>query len=88
MLTRLRRGYLREVGTILSGVGVNKIVSSLVFHQVPLAEKRAGLKAMSTDTNCALRLLALQSAVPLDSSHVTTESRVPINSGCFWTENA
>lgn len=42
----LRRGYLREVDTLLSGTGVAKIVSSLVFHQVPLAEKRAGLVAM------------------------------------------
>jgi ubiquinone/menaquinone biosynthesis C-methylase UbiE len=48
----LHRGYLREVGTILSGVGVNKIVSSLVFHQVPLAEKRAGLKAIFSALTC------------------------------------
>jgi ubiquinone/menaquinone biosynthesis C-methylase UbiE len=48
----LHRGYLREVGTILSGVGVNKIVSSLVFHQVPLAEKQAGLKAIFSALTC------------------------------------
>ncbi|MDR3416035.1 MAG: class I SAM-dependent methyltransferase [Nevskia sp.] len=42
----LRQGYLRDAATILAGSGVNKIVSSLVFHQVPLAEKRAGLAAI------------------------------------------
>jgi SAM-dependent methyltransferase len=42
----LQRGYLRAVDTLLSGTSVTKIVSSLVFHQVPLAEKRAGLRAM------------------------------------------
>jgi ubiquinone/menaquinone biosynthesis C-methylase UbiE len=41
----LHRGYLRDAERLLSGRGVNKIVSSLVFHQVPLAEKSAGLKA-------------------------------------------
>ena len=40
------------MGTILSGVGVNKIVSSLVFHQVPLAEKRAGLTAIFSALTC------------------------------------
>jgi hypothetical protein len=34
------------VDALLASVPVNKIVSSLVFHQVPLAEKRAGLAAM------------------------------------------
>jgi len=42
----LRHGYLRDTATILSSVHVNKIASSLVFHQVPLEEKRAGLKAI------------------------------------------
>jgi len=42
----LKPGYLRDAGALLAGAGVNKIVSSLVFHQVPLAEKRAGLSAM------------------------------------------
>ena len=42
----LRRGYLRDASAVLSGSGVTKIVSSLVFHQVPLAEKRAGLSAI------------------------------------------
>lgn len=42
----LRRGYLRDAETVLSGTGTTKIVSSLVFHQVPLAEKRAGLAAI------------------------------------------
>jgi ubiquinone/menaquinone biosynthesis C-methylase UbiE len=40
------RGYARDAGRLLSGRGVNKIVSSLVFHQVPPAEKYAGLAAM------------------------------------------
>jgi trans-aconitate methyltransferase len=44
--TQLHRGYLREAATILRGTGTNKIVSSLVFHQVPLSEKRAGLAAI------------------------------------------
>jgi cyclopropane fatty-acyl-phospholipid synthase-like methyltransferase len=43
---RLDGGYLRDAERLLSGVGVNKILSSLVFHQVPLAEKRAGLRAI------------------------------------------
>jgi SAM-dependent methyltransferase len=43
---RLCRGYLREVDSILPGASVTKIVSSLVFHQVPLAEKEAGLRSI------------------------------------------
>lgn len=43
---RLEQGYLRDAAGLLAGKGVNKIASSLVFHQVPLAEKRAGLAAM------------------------------------------
>jgi ubiquinone/menaquinone biosynthesis C-methylase UbiE len=46
LVAKLSRGYLRDAGTLLEGTGVNKIVSSLVFHQVPLAEKRAGLAAI------------------------------------------
>ncbi|HVL02281.1 MAG TPA: methyltransferase domain-containing protein [Dongiaceae bacterium] len=42
----LRHGYLRDAATLLADSGVNKIVSSLVFHQVPLAEKRAGLASI------------------------------------------
>lgn len=42
----LRQGYLREVGQVLGAGRVDKIVSSLVFHQVPLDEKRCGLAAM------------------------------------------
>jgi len=42
----LKRGYLRDASALLSGAGVTKIVSSLVFHQTPLAEKRAGLAAI------------------------------------------
>ncbi len=42
----LSRGYARDAAELLRDRGVNKIVSSLVFHQVPLAEKVAGLAAM------------------------------------------
>jgi ubiquinone/menaquinone biosynthesis C-methylase UbiE len=39
-------GYARDAQRLLQGRSVNKIVSSLVFHQVPLTEKRAGLASM------------------------------------------
>ena len=42
----LHRGYLRDLAGLLSGREAHKITSSLVFHQVPLPEKRAGLAAM------------------------------------------
>lgn len=42
----LRQGFLHDATSVLAGSGVTKLVSSLVFHQVPLAEKRAGLAAM------------------------------------------
>jgi ubiquinone/menaquinone biosynthesis C-methylase UbiE len=42
----LQVGYARDAAVLLAGRCINKIVSSLVFHQVPLAEKRAGLAAM------------------------------------------
>lgn len=42
----LRRGYLRDVADLCAGVAVDKIVSTLVFHQVPMAEKHAGLAAI------------------------------------------
>jgi ubiquinone/menaquinone biosynthesis C-methylase UbiE len=42
----LTRGYARDAAELLRDRGVNKIVSSLVFHQVPLEEKAAGLAAM------------------------------------------
>src|SRR5437016_5719395 len=44
----LKVGYARDAAVLLHGRGINKIVSSLVFHQVPMAEKRAGLAAMRT----------------------------------------
>src|SRR6266851_3758889 len=34
-------GYARDAATLLEGRRINKIVSSLVFHQVPIREKRA-----------------------------------------------
>ena len=42
----LHQGYLRDAGTLLGQSGVTKIVSSLVFHQVALSEKRAGMCAI------------------------------------------
>ena len=38
------QGFARDAADL--GVAVDKTVSSLVFHQVPLAEKRAGIAAM------------------------------------------
>lgn len=42
----LKHGYAREAEQVLRDRRVNKIISSLMFHQVPLAEKRAGLASM------------------------------------------
>jgi ubiquinone/menaquinone biosynthesis C-methylase UbiE len=42
----LERGYLRDAGALLADASVNKIASSLVFHHVPLSEKRAGLSSI------------------------------------------
>ena len=42
----LLAGYLRNAADLLRGRGVTKVSSSLVFHQVPLDEKRAGLAAI------------------------------------------
>ncbi|BBZ39182.1 class I SAM-dependent methyltransferase [Mycobacterium conspicuum] len=43
---QLLPGYLRDAADLLRGRGVTKVLSSLVFHQVPLEEKRAGLAAI------------------------------------------
>jgi len=43
VVAKLQHGYLRDAQTLLALSGVNKIVSSLVFHQVPAEEKRVGL---------------------------------------------
>ncbi|MBO9708128.1 MAG: methyltransferase domain-containing protein [Caulobacter sp.] len=43
---RLDEGYLRDASRLLVGTGTTKIVSSLVFHQTPMTEKRAGLAAI------------------------------------------
>lgn len=40
-----KQGFARDVGHFANR-GVTKIVSSLVFHQVPMGEKRAALEAM------------------------------------------
>jgi ubiquinone/menaquinone biosynthesis C-methylase UbiE len=42
----LLAGYARDTADLLQGRGVTKVLSSLVFHQVPLEEKRAGLAAI------------------------------------------
>jgi ubiquinone/menaquinone biosynthesis C-methylase UbiE len=42
----LLAGYARDTAGLLRGRGVTKALSSLVFHQVPLEEKRAGLAAI------------------------------------------
>jgi ubiquinone/menaquinone biosynthesis C-methylase UbiE len=42
----LLAGYARDSAGLLRGRGVTKVQSSLVFHQVPLEEKRAGLAAI------------------------------------------
>lgn len=41
----LRRGYARDAAGL--GPSFDKAVASLVFHQVPLAEKEAGIAAMA-----------------------------------------
>jgi ubiquinone/menaquinone biosynthesis C-methylase UbiE len=42
----LLAGYARDAAALLQGRGITKVLSSLVFHQVPLEEKRAGLAAI------------------------------------------
>jgi hypothetical protein len=42
----LLAGYARDSADLLRGRGATKVLSSLVFHQVPLEEKRAGLAAI------------------------------------------
>ncbi|CDO88412.1 hypothetical protein AWC29_16180 [Mycobacterium triplex] len=42
----LLAGYARDAARLVAGRGVTKVLSSLVFHQVPLEEKRAGLAAI------------------------------------------
>ncbi|MCV7377241.1 hypothetical protein BST11_21505 [Mycobacterium alsense] len=47
----LLAGYARDTAGLLRGRGVTKVLSSLVFHQVPLEEKRAGLAAIHVGLN-------------------------------------
>ena len=42
---RFVQGFARDAATLLGEGLANKVVSSLVFHQLPMAEKRAGLAA-------------------------------------------
>lgn len=42
----LLAGYARDTAELLGGRLVTKVLSSLMFHQVPLEEKRAGLRAI------------------------------------------
>jgi ubiquinone/menaquinone biosynthesis C-methylase UbiE len=46
LVVELTHGYARDAAELLRDRGANKIVSSLVFHQVPPAEKEAGLAAI------------------------------------------
>ncbi|NOT42453.1 MAG: class I SAM-dependent methyltransferase [Alphaproteobacteria bacterium] len=41
-----RQGFARDANT-LGGTGYDKVVSSLVFHQTPMAEKSVGLRSMA-----------------------------------------
>lgn len=41
-----REGFARDAAAVLGPANADKAVSSLVFHQVPVAEKRRGLAAM------------------------------------------
>jgi len=45
---QLLAGYARDTAELLNGRVVTKVLSSLMFHQVPLQEKRAGLTAIYT----------------------------------------
>src|SRR5947209_4218666 len=42
----LLAGYARDSADLLRGRGVTKVLSSLMFHQVPLEEKRSALSAI------------------------------------------
>ena len=46
VVATLRQGYLRDLDRLVASESAAKIVCSLVFHQVSLDEKRAGLSAM------------------------------------------
>jgi len=46
ILAGLTRGYARDAADLLRDRAVNKIISSLVFHQVPLEEKKRRLHAV------------------------------------------
>jgi len=45
IVVELRTGFAREAGDLVADRRPTKIVSSLVFHQVPMAEKKAALAA-------------------------------------------
>ena len=42
---RFVEGFARDVATLVGEGGADKVVSSLVFHQLPMEEKRRGLAA-------------------------------------------
>ena len=46
MQVELRQGYVKDAARLLAGAGVNKIVSSLVFHHLTIGEKRAAMEAL------------------------------------------
>jgi phospholipid N-methyltransferase len=43
VIVHFSKGYAQDAAEIAAGIRPNKVVSSLVLHQVPLAEKRAAL---------------------------------------------
>ena len=51
-----RRAFARDAATILEGRRAEKAVSSLVFHQTSVSEKRAGLAAVNAPLYRFLRL--------------------------------
>ena len=46
LLVELNCGFARRVAELMGGRRATKIVSSLVFHQIPMAEKEAAFAAM------------------------------------------
>lgn len=60
-----QRGFARDAAAALGSARASKVVSSLVFHQVPVPEKRAGLAAM------------FQAAKPGGDIHVADYTRQP-----------
>lgn len=47
LVVEWHKGFAHDAAVLLKGKSVTKIVSSLMFHQAPMAEKVAGLAAMN-----------------------------------------